>query len=215
MTLPSSGDRASQLVRKAVIRATEPVRYVSRVDCARVIVGWPATGEIQPMLLRILAVFALVALPFDVSLWYRSHRDPMQYRWDLTLYNSVHVHVRDGVCGLLLVTMPEKTASRTYFQTPLNYDPVPNQASIFASSRRNGPYWNTWLAFPFWLPTLFLALVGIAPILQGPVRRWWLHRQGRCVVCGYDLRGTEGNRCSECGLVFREDAASERAEAPS
>ena len=29
-------------------------------------------------------------------------------------------------------------------------------------------------------------------------RRWW-RQHGRCIHCGYDLRGTSGPTCSECG----------------
>lgn len=161
------------------------------------------------MLTRMLAVFALVTLPLSISLWHRSHHNPEQYRWDITLYNSVQVFMKGGVCGLLIITMPTKTASRTYFRTPLSYDPFPTPASIFASSTRSGPYWNTWLGFPFWLSTVLLALACVTPVLQGPVKRWWRRRGGRCIVCGYDLRGTEGDRCSECGHPFKENAAVE------
>jgi len=39
-------------------------------------------------------------------------------------------------------------------------------------------------------------------LIPGPfaLRRAIRRRQGRCVACGYDLRGAEHERCSECGL---------------
>ena len=152
---------------------------------------------------KILAVLALVLLPLSGALWHKSHRHPENFRYDLTLYKSVRVYLQSGTCGLRLLSMPTKTASRTSFQTPLVHDPIPSNRSFLLSSVRQGPFRITWLVFPFWMPTVLLLFFGIMPILQGPVRRWWRHINGLCLDCAYDLRGTRSGRCPECGLRYR------------
>ena len=58
---------------------------------------------------------------------------------------------------------------------------------------------NATLAFPFWwsLPLLSLPPL-LTLILYRRAARRRLVREGRCVGCGYDLRGSPG-RCPECG----------------
>ncbi len=52
----------------------------------------------------------------------------------------------------------------------------------------------------FVLNTVFYAVV-VTTIIYGPntVRRFTWARRGRCLGCGYDLRGTEHEVCPECG----------------
>lgn len=151
------------------------------------------------MILKILAVVALVTLPLTVTLWYRSHAAPTRHRWDLTQYKSIDVFLRDGVCGLHVLSMPTLSRVKSEFTSPLRFDAVPNNASLLLSSQPAGPYRHTWLVFPFWLPTLLLAACAITPLMTGPIRRWNRERRGLCVYCGYDLRGTRNGICSECG----------------
>jgi len=75
---------------------------------------------------KILAVAALVMMPLCVAYWHRSHNEPVQYRWDVTLYKSIWVNLKDGVCGIELLSMPTKTASRSEFRTPLRFDASPD-----------------------------------------------------------------------------------------
>ena len=159
----------------------------------------PRRGEGLPLVAKILAVVALVTLPLSVAFWHRSHTQPVQYRYDLTLYKSMWVYLKDGVCGLEVLSMPTKVASPTEFRNPLRSLPSPHKASLWLSSTRNGPFRTTWIVFPFWLPTAMLTFVGSVPIFRGPVRRFWRKARGRCEPCGYDLTGNRSGRCPECG----------------
>ena len=69
------------------------------------------------MLWKILAVIALVALPFSLSLWHQSHKNPSQHRYDVTLYKSLRVKLKDGVCGMQLLSMPTKVGGRSEFRS--------------------------------------------------------------------------------------------------
>jgi hypothetical protein len=54
------------------------------------------------------------------------------------------------------------------------------------------------VAAPHWV----LLPLGLWPLLAWGVRRGrWMRwrRRGWCLACGYDLRGSEGDRCPECG----------------
>ena len=151
------------------------------------------------MFSKIAAVIALVILPFNVLLWYQSHRNPYFQRFDVTLYKSLWVYMKDGVCCLNLLNMPTRTASRTTFETPLNYNPAPAQRSFYINSQKKGPYRVSWLVFPFWLPAALLVMAGIVPLAAPPTRIWWRRSKGRCVVCAYDLTANRSGRCPECG----------------
>ena len=155
------------------------------------------------MLGKTTAVFALAALPLSVSLWHKSHHNAEAYRFDVTLYKSLNIYLKDGVCGLRLLNLPTKTASRSEFRSKLVYDATPERRSLLWRSTRKGPYRITWLVFPFWLATGGLTLVGAMPIVRGPLRTRWRRYYGRCEECGYDLRGSRGRRCPECGEFFR------------
>jgi hypothetical protein len=68
----------------------------------------------------------------------------------------------------------------------------------------------TLVKVPHWLPAgLLLLMPGVwtgTVIARGVRGRVW-RRRGRCPACGYDLRGSAGERCPECGL---ENAPRER-----
>lgn len=154
------------------------------------------------MISKIIALLALILLPLNITLWYRSHTHPVRYRFDVTLYKSLDVYLKNGVCGMHLLSMPTKTASKTEFEAPLRYNATPNQASFFLSSTRQGPFRFTWFVFPFWVVSLALIGLGVMPIVRGPVLRWWRWKRGRCRFCGYDLTGNRSGRCPECGDHF-------------
>ncbi len=67
-----------------------------------------------------------------------------------------------------------------------------------------GPWMEEWLNVyvDHWLAAVVLGVwPGWWGVRRGGKRwrRWRWGREGRCVGCGYDLRGTGGGRCSECG----------------
>jgi hypothetical protein len=155
------------------------------------------------MLTKGLAFLCVLALPFSVALWFKSHRTPQSHRYDLTLDKSMWVYLKDGICGLNVLSMPTKVASRTEFHTPLRYDARPLRSSFLLSSKPQGPYQVTWIIFPLWLPTGMLTIGCTAPVLRRPAQRWWRKRKGWCLECGYDLTGNRSGRCSECGTRFR------------
>jgi len=57
------------------------------------------------------------------------------------------------------------------------------------------------LVVPLWVPILLFAFYPSLCFIRGPMRRWRRRRSGRCVSCGYDLRGCV-DRCPECGTEF-------------
>ncbi len=162
------------------------------------------------MISKALAVAAFVVLPLSVSLWHKSHHNPEHYRYDVTLYKSLRVYLKGGICGLRLLSMPTRTASRSEFRAPLTYDATPNGQALMLTSARSGPYRVTWLVFPLWLTTGALTLTGMMPIVRGPLRRRWRRWHGACLECGYNLRGNRSGRCPECGTRFRRQRASLR-----
>lgn len=151
------------------------------------------------MISKVLAVVSLVMLPLSVSLWHKSHYNPEHYRYDVTLFKSLRVYLRDGVCGLRLLSMPKQTALRGEFRSTLAYNPLPKKRVLMLASSRTGPYRVTWLVFPFWLSTTALTLMGATPIVRGPLRRRWRRWRGACAECGYNLWGNRSGRCPECG----------------
>ena len=157
----------------------------------------------RAMVFKVLSVISLVTLPLSVALWNKSHKRPEHYRCDLTPYKSLRVFLKNGTCGLELLDMPTGNPVSGEFRGVLAYDPNLLQRSFLLTSKPIGPYRFTWLVFPFWLSTGALMLFAVIPVARGPLRRWWRIRHGRCVECGYDLRGTRSRRCPECGTRFR------------
>ena len=152
---------------------------------------------------KIVGIISLVLLPLSAMAWRASHHTPLQRRYDVTLYKSLSCYVKDGLCGLRLLSMPTKTASRSMFEAPLRYNAMPVKASLFLKSETTGPYRITWLVFPFWLTTAVLTLGGAVPFAYGPLRQVWRRWRGLCLECGYDLTGNRSGRCPECGGRLR------------
>jgi hypothetical protein len=164
------------------------------------------------MISKVLAVAAFAILPLSIALWHKSHGSPEQYRWEVTHASSLRIYLREGVCSLRLLSLPDTRASRSDFRATLEYNPTPNRRSFLLTSVRQGAYRITWIVFPFWFSTVVLTIAGVTPIVRGPVRRQWRRWRGACVWCGYDLWGNRSGRCPECGMRFRKPTrASTRA----
>ena len=60
---------------------------------------------------------------------------------------------------------------------------------------------NVWavITVPMWAPFLLFATYPTIAFMRGPLRRYRRRKRGLCLRCGYDLRGTTGGVCSECG----------------
>lgn len=159
------------------------------------------------MILKILALLSFLALPFSAGLWYKSHSHAGQHRYDITLYQSVWVYLKDGLCGMEWLTMPTKTASRSEFHTRLGWDPLARRGALDVESRTNGSYRSTFIVFPLWIPNVGFMLVCCVPLIRGPMRRWWRVRRGLCTECGYNLTGNRSRRCPECGVHTRQGAS--------
>jgi hypothetical protein len=80
--------------------------------------------------------------------------------------------------------------------------------SIDPTSGRAGGMWG-YSAFrgpadvevPVWPLVILLAYLPWVPLILRLMRRWQSARLGLCAACGYDLRGTPGRACPECGAA--------------
>jgi len=152
------------------------------------------------VLAKIISTLALLALPFTLTLWYKSHFRPEQHRFDLTLYRSVWVYSNNGVFGINILTLPTGAPSKSEFRTTMQSSVfVPLKKSFELSSTRKGKNRIMWIVFPLWLPNAVLAAICGLGLLYGPILRGWRRRHGCCADCGYDLRGLRSTRCPECG----------------
>ncbi len=155
------------------------------------------------MLTKAVAILVLITLPLSAALWHRSHTAARQYRFDVTLYKSLRVYLKDGKCGLRLLSLPTKVAGRSEFKAKLDYNAREMRRGFVLSSTKRGSYRVTWLVFPLWLPTLLLGAAGVIAMAFGPARQFWRQWRGCCLVCGYNLYGNRSGRCPECGNRFR------------
>jgi hypothetical protein len=67
-------------------------------------------------------------------------------------------------------------------------------------------YWTPvpWTWLPLGLLTVALPLAALSLIIVVVRRRYWpVYPAGHCQVCGYCLYGLTGDRCPECGSLFR------------
>ena len=65
---------------------------------------------------------------------------------------------------------------------------------------------------PIWpgfaINTVFYAAILWLPFAPFQLRRFLRVNRGRCIKCGYDLRGTAHMICSECGHEVRAEAGT-------
>jgi hypothetical protein len=55
---------------------------------------------------------------------------------------------------------------------------------------------------PFWSVSIMFAAYPLMALAYGPWRRRRRRRRGKCIACGYSLRGLPEPRCPECGRPF-------------
>lgn len=161
------------------------------------------------MIGKILAIASLAVLPISATMWYRSHAAPYTHHFDLTLYKSVWLKLENGVCGLELLSLPTKVASKSEIFIPVEKGKFPPKKTFRLTTRTHGKgYRTTEVAFPLSLSTIVLALCGTLPFTVSPVKRWRRKRNGCCVECGYNLSGNRSGRCPECGMQLRSQSRS-------
>ena len=88
---------------------------------------------------------------------------------------------------------------------PSTMTPAPTVRRIGPFSYRKGmgrsypgPVCTTVKA-PFWAAIMGILAYPAIAFIRGPLRRHRRRKRGLCLHCGYDLRGTTGGVCSECG----------------
>ena len=103
------------------------------------------------------------------------------------------------------ISYPQNTAS---YRNKGHPAPTWWRSGITVSAQRFGFGSRSWKALPvhpvyfgFVINTVFYAVL-VWCVTFGPftARRFIRHKRGRCINCGYDLRGAEHDRCPECGV---------------
>jgi hypothetical protein len=159
-------------------------------------------------LLRAMAVLSLTATPALAGLWVLGHR-----RWDyLGLQAGTRAlgfqTTRPAVLDISWNGVAESgigvqhVGSNTWPLAGSNgFDhPAGSFLGVGWGTFGRGSPVQAWVRLPLWLPVLLAA--GLASI---SVRASWREFRrgrsaaGRCRSCGYDLRGSEGKSCPECG----------------
>ena len=56
------------------------------------------------------------------------------------------------------------------------------------------------ILFPLWPIALVTAVTPLMWLARA-IRSWRRRRGGLCLACGYDMRGLDGRRCPECGML--------------
>jgi hypothetical protein len=126
------------------------------------------------------------------ELWFRE-RPPTDRDWDMLLPPG------GGSRFAGLEFAPPRTVPRY----TINYQN--HGGSMVTAHIVNFRCWQ--LAIPYWMPAVAAAVLPAAR-LWAVRRRGARKAQGKCVGCGYDLRGSPA-RCPECGAV---PAAATRAQ---
>ena len=171
-----------------------------------------------------VACGAVVAVVMLVSRWYSVTFDAPS-RWFL--------NVREGyvgwVCGSSSFSGFSPILAGTSTQSSMTFEPVHRPKLVWWWDFPGGrdiidigifrhvgsldsaslAFWPSGYSgrFCLWPIALAPALLGSAIIVS---RRWWRHKPGHCLACGYDLRGlATGTGCPECGKAIRARSASE------
>ena len=74
---------------------------------------------------------------------------------------------------------------------------LPGFALFTYAPQSGGRRWD--MVLQLWMPFVLFAVYPTVAFIRGPLRRWRRYKKGFCLNCGYDLRGSVSDVCSECG----------------
>ncbi len=92
---------------------------------------------------------------------------------------------------------PQSGWTRSSYSAPLQGLPLGEQIKALPLFKKQ--LWYVDLRVPLWAPFILFATYPTIAFVRGPLRRYRRRKRGLCINCGYDLRGTTGGVCSECG----------------
>lgn len=155
--------------------------------------------------------------------WVRSHRVSHHedaFAWTLSSDVLVYVSSEDGYVragylhgpNIRSVGPPLKVAKS--FGLFIVAGPIPDSVRTLIPKklgvlRREVDWWSCppfgifGIAISYRLLVLVFTTLGIIPIAVAGFRVRRRSRRGRCTACGYDLRGSPGGVCPECGQPAR------------
>ncbi len=122
------------------------------------------------------------------------------------LYARTGVNARDG--SVRLHYENETTPGGLMQALPMGTYELPSIAEYSARPAHRGSP-NTFagqLKLAGWIPPVILVPLPAYWLFAPAWRRRWRRGHGRCVGCGYDLRGDVAGRCPECGARRGDDA---------
>lgn len=147
--------------------------------------------------------------PFDESLPTRKAEERAEW---LSRHNTVRTGTGTGYgwaddrAGWPLPALASEMRARSRFLAGMSMDEIAWGIALPARTRPTlelqrlaalplRPVWPGFAADTAVFAAAWLALLTAPPA----VRAWNRRRAGRCVACGYDLRGGDGRACPECG----------------
>ena len=160
--------------------------------------------------------------------WAAAQKQTMSRSWCLTLLMTIaHArrHAQNPPRGTVLgwgmtvfqTGWPYRTLESKHVQVnvtggrvPLDFKPAVTLPANLHFLRVDEARYRTLPLRPIWpgflINTLFYATI-LWLLAFGPfaARRFIRNKQGRCIKCGYDLRGSSGGGCPECGWGRESD----------
>ena len=176
-------------------------------------------------LFNVLAAVSLMLCVATVALWQSSPSYPRPRRISFNLFahpvvifvSRSDVDVRVWAATTIMLPHPQLSARDTgvdvgsfrnfYFGFAFGTGYTITNLAPTTPPMVPARTWAT-VMFPFWTPTLLLALSS-AMFMYVSFRMQRAQHAGHCAMCGYDLRATP-DRCPECGTVRQTNLISNR-----